>query len=316
MLRSQTSPGTLELYEILPMHSTEQHSANPARRLARFFGRVMSGFRRNQGMLLSGAVAYYTLLSIVPLAALLLIGLSHVVDQAALLGTVRAELELIVPAEADELTRQIESFLRHRHVVGWIGILVLLFFSTMAFTVLENAMSVIFFHRVRIQRRHFMVSALIPFLFIFLLGLGVLLVTLITGALQALDAGHVEIFGSLWDLQGTTRFGLYLLGVFGIIVMLTSLYLVMPVGRIAVHHALIGGTVAGLLWEITRHILVWYFSTLSLINVVYGSLASAVVALLSIEIAAMIFLFGAQVIAEFERHSLDAQGDGWQEFHT
>ncbi len=267
-------------------------------------------------MLLSGAVAYYTLLSIVPLAALLLIGLSHVVDQAALLGTVRAELELIVPAEADELTRQIESFLRHRHVVGWIGILVLLFFSTMAFTVLENAMSVIFFHRVRIQRRHFMVSALIPFLFIFLLGLGVLLVTLITGALQALDAGHVEIFGSLWDLQGTTRFGLYLLGVFGIIVMLTSLYLVMPVGRIAVHHALIGGTVAGLLWEITRHILVWYFSTLSLINVVYGSLASAVVALLSIEIAAMIFLFGAQVIAEFERHSLDAQGDGWQEFHT
>lgn len=298
------------------MHPTEQHSANLVHRFGRFSRRVLSGFRRNQGMLLSGAVAYYTLLSIVPLAALLLIGLSHFVDEAALLATVRVELELIVPAEADELTQQIAAFLQHRHVVGWIGILVLLFFSTMAFTVLENAMSVIFFHRVRIQRRHFMVSALIPFLFIFLLGLGVLLVTLISGALQAMDTRNVEIFGSLWDLQGTTRFGLYLLGVFGIVMMLTSLYLIMPVGRIAVNHALMGGVVAGLLWEITRHILVWYFSTLSLINVVYGSLASAVVALLSIEIAAMIFLFGAQVIAEFERHTLDAQGGGWQEFHT
>ena len=298
------------------MQSTEHHPGNLMLRFGRFSKRVLSGFRRNQGMLLSGAVAYYTLLSIVPLAALLLIGLSHFLDEAALLATVRVELELIVPAEADELTQQIAAFLQHRHVVGWIGILVLLFFSTMAFTVLENAMSVIFFHRVRIQRRHFMVSALIPFLFIFLLGLGVLLVTLISGALQALDTRHVEIFGSLWDLQGTTRFSLYLLGVFGIIMMLTSLYLIMPVGRIAVHHALMGGVVAGLLWEITRHVLVWYFSTLSLINVVYGSLASAVVALLSIEIAAMIFLFGAQVIAEFERHTLDAQGDGFQEFHT
>jgi uncharacterized BrkB/YihY/UPF0761 family membrane protein len=35
--------------------------------------------------------------------------------------------------------------------------------------------------------------------------------------------------------------------------------------------------------------------------VIYGSLATAVVALLSIEIAVIILLLGAQVIAEFER---------------
>ena len=37
---------------------------------------------------------------------------------------------------------------------------------------------------------------------------------------------------------------------------------------------------------------------------IYGSLATAVVALLSIEIAVIILLLGAQVIAEFE-HSVD-----------
>ena len=86
----------------------------------------------------------------------------------------------------------------------------------------------------------------------------------------------------------------------GLILMLTALYVIMPVGRTAFRHALVGGTVAAVLWEVTRHVLVWYFSNLSLVNVVYGSLATSVVALLSFEVAAIILLFGAQVIAEFE----------------
>jgi uncharacterized BrkB/YihY/UPF0761 family membrane protein len=52
-------------------------------------------------------------------------------------------------------------------------------------------------------------------------------------------------------------------------------------------------------------VLVWYYSTLSLVNAIYGSLATAVVALLSIEVAVIILLLGAQVIAEFERSNLD-----------
>jgi uncharacterized BrkB/YihY/UPF0761 family membrane protein len=75
----------------------------------------------------------------------------------------------------------------------------------------------------------------------------------------------------------------------------------MPVGRIKLAHALVGGVTAALLWEITRHILVWYLRTLSQVNVVYGSLTTAIVVLLSLELAATLLLFGAQVIAEYER---------------
>lgn len=99
--------------------------------------------------------------------------------------------------------------------------------------------------------------------------------------------------------------------------MLTSLYLVMPVGHITVRHALLGGTTAAILWEITRHVLVWYFAKLSLVNLIYGSFATAVVILLSIEIASIILLLGAQVIAEFERATeelaeLAEQADSWE----
>ena len=75
----------------------------------------------------------------------------------------------------------------------------------------------------------------------------------------------------------------------------------MPVGRLSIRHALIGGVTAGLLWEITRHALVWYYGTISQIQVVYGSLTTAIAVLLSVEIAAIVLLLGAQVIAEYER---------------
>jgi YihY family inner membrane protein len=261
----------------------------------------MRGFQRNQGLLLSGAVAYYGLLSIVPLLTLLLVGLSHFIPEASLLASVRTHLNFILPVSADALTNQIGFFLQYRSVIGWIGTVVLIFFATLAFTVLENAMSVIFFHRVNIHRRHFLVSALIPFAFIALLGLGVVVVTLVSGALQGLDREQVTLFGYTWVLDGASGVVLYLLGVLGLILLMTSLYFVMPVGHIAFRHALIGGLTATVLWEIVRHILVWYFTSLSLVNLVYGSLATAIVFLLSFEFAALILLFGAQVIAEFER---------------
>ena len=48
----------------------------------RFAWRTLKAFRANQGLLLAGAVAYYALLSIVPLLILTVIALSHLIDQA------------------------------------------------------------------------------------------------------------------------------------------------------------------------------------------------------------------------------------------
>jgi YihY family inner membrane protein len=167
--------------------------------------------------------------------------------------------------------------------------------------VLENAMSVIFLHRVAVRRRHFIVSALLPYGYILTLGVGLLLVTLVAGGLQAMGDEQIQLFGRTWSLSGFSGLLLYLLGFVGEVFVLTSVYLVMPVGRLALRHALVGAVTAAVLWELTRHVLVWYFSTLSQVSVVYGSLTTAIVVLLSLEIAATLLLFGAQVISEYER---------------
>ena len=270
-------------------------------RLLSFLLRVLRGFKRNQGILLSGAVAYYTLLSIVPLSILALIVLSHVIEEVQLIYTLSTYLEMIIPGYAATLTEQVRVFLEHRKVVGIIGFMVMLFFSSVAFTVLEKAMSVIFFHRVIIKRRNFLMSAIIPYVYILVLGLGILLVSFIAGAIETLETRQLIIFGWSLSLEGTSGVALYILGIIGEVLMLTSLYLVMPVVRVTFRHALIGGTASTVLWEITRRVLVWYYSVISMVNLIYGSFATAVVALLSTEAVALILLLGAQVIAELEQ---------------
>jgi membrane protein len=262
---------------------------------------VLKAFRKNQGLLLAGAVAYYALLSVVPLLILTVIALSHVIDRAELLSTLGRYLEWVIPGQSGAIIGELRNFLDHREVVGWLLLGTMLFFSSLAFTVLENAMAIIFLHRFAIRKRRYLVSAVLPYAYILCLGFGVLIVTLVAGSLQAIGQESLDFLGREWSLKGVSGVLLYLLGLAGEIFVLTSVYMVMPVGRLSWQHALIGGATAALLWEITRHVLVWYFGTLSQVNVVYGSLTTAIVVLFSLEIGASLLLLGAQVISEYER---------------
>ena len=268
---------------------------------ATFAIRTLRAFRANQGLLLAGAVAYYALLSIVPLLILMVIALSHVIDQAELLHALGRYLEWLIPGQSQSIVAELTTFLHHRDVIGWVLLASMLFFSSLAFTVLENAMSVIFFHRVAVRRRHFLVSALLPYCYILFLGIGVFLVTLVSGSLQVIGQENIDFLGHRWSLGRLSGALLYLLGFGGEIFVLTSIYLVMPVGRLSLRHALIGAISAAVLWEMSRHVLVWYFATLSQVSVVYGSLTTAIAVLLSLDIAATLLLLGAQVISEYEQ---------------
>src|SRR6476620_1677509 len=81
---------------------------------------VLKQFKKNQGLLLAGAVAYYALLSIVPLVILLVIALSHFVDQGLLLSTLGRYMEWLVPGQSKAIIGELRGFLDSRDVVGWL----------------------------------------------------------------------------------------------------------------------------------------------------------------------------------------------------
>jgi membrane protein len=176
----------------------------------------------------------------------------------------------------------------------------MLFFSSLAFSVLEKAMAVIFAHRVVLEKRHFLISAVLPYCFVVLLGVALLAVTIASIALEAMALENLNLLGREWSLRGLAGDLLYLVGLSAEVGILTAIYLILPVGRVPLRHALFGGCTATLIWEVIRQILVWFFTTLSKASLVYGPLATAVVAMFSMEIAATLLLLGAQVIAEYE----------------
>ena len=267
----------------------------------RFALLVLKAFRANQGLLLAGAVAYYTLLSIVPLMVLMVIALSHVIDQGELLATLRRALEYMVPGQGSNLVQGLAGILKHSDVIGWLLFVMMIFFSSLAFGVLENAFSVIFLHRVEVKKRALVFSLLMPFGYIAFISIAFFFATLAFAQLVAMGEERLVLLGHAWSLGGFSRLLLYLAGVLGEIVILSSIYYFMPVGRMSMSHAAIGGVTAGVLWEFIRHGLAWYFATISKVEVVYGPLTTAIVVLLSLEIAAALLLLGAQVIAEYAR---------------
>lgn len=276
------------------------HAAQILKHPGAFLLKAARSFLANNGLLLAGAVAYYALLSLVPLLILMIVALSHFIDQRELLQTAGHYLEWLVPSQSKAVVHELSNFLENRSVIGWALLGTMLFFSSLAFSVLNQAISVIFYHRFARRRRHFLISALLPYTAILLLGLGLLLLTFLAHGVELLGERNLVLGARHWSLEGVSGLLLYLLGLFSEILMFTLIYWFMPVGRLSLRHALIGGVTAALLWEGVRRLLLWYFAHLSQASIVYGALTTAVVVTLSFELAATLLLFGAQVIAQYE----------------
>ena len=163
----------------------------------------------------------------------------------------------------------------------------------------------IFLHRVRERKRSYAVSLLLPFGYILFIGALLFAGSYVLVELMAIGKSSIVIEGYSWQLDGFSKLALYAAGVAGEVLLISSIYYFMPVGRLSVSHALIGGATATALWELIRYALTWYLGTLSQVSVVYGSLATAIIVLLALEVIATLLLLGAQVIAEYERYGED-----------
>jgi YihY family inner membrane protein len=121
----------------------------------------------------------------------------------------------------------------------------------------------------------------------------------------------IELRGGIWSrVPGVEKLLhhypgtlIYLTGVLVLVLLFTLLYKIMPVARVRFHRALAGGLTAAVLWEITRYSLVAYYTHISIVNVVFGSIATIIIVLITMEIVALIVLLGAQVIAELQRNA-------------
>ncbi|MEO5715225.1 MAG: YihY/virulence factor BrkB family protein [Luteolibacter sp.] len=273
-------------------------------KIVRFSSRVLRDFfLRNHGLLLTAAVAQNMMLSLIPLCAVLMVVFSHFFEQQLLLESLTSEVSFIAPGFAATLTEVLLAFLRTREIVGWVGLLTLLFFSSMAFRVLEDAFAIIFQKPLPTLKRKFWVSALMPYLFILIVAGGLIVVTTVNALVDAENLKSWNFLGIDLVLHRYIGTIIYLIGLLGLVLLFTMFYVIMPVAKISFSRALAGGFTATVLWEIVRHVLVYYYTSVSMVNVVYGSMATIIIVLLTLEAIALILLLGAQVIADLQRNA-------------
>ena len=268
----------------------------------KFALRVLTHFSRNKCFLLAGGVAYNMILSIIPLLAVFLAAASQVIEQEEALAIIMTVLEHSVPNYSSAIEQDILSFLEHPELLGGFGLLVVLFFSSLAFRMLQDAMEVVLERpRLRKKQRSSWLSAFLPYIFTGVIVSVLVATTFVVGALGMLRG--VEIFGiSLGELPTLT---LYIGAFVGEVFLFAAIYWIMPVSLVTYKRALVGGLIAASLWELVRRVVVWWFTSISLVSVVYGSLTTVIVLIRVLEIAAVILLLGAQVIAELQ-HSEEA----------
>ena len=281
-------------------------------KIVRFAGRVLRDFfLRNHGLLLTAAVAHNMMLSLIPLSAVLLVVFSHFFDETVLLTTITTEASLIAPGFAPTLTEVLVGFLVSRKLIGWLGLGSLLLFSSLAFRVLEDSIAIIFHRPLQPLKRKFWVSALMPYLFIVIVTVGLGGITVVNAFIDAQDQRNFAFVRFDTLLHTHLNKLIYGTGLIGLVLLFTLFYKIMPVTRISFRRALAGGLTATILWELVRHLLVSYYAKVSIVNVLYGSMATIIIVLLIMEAVALILLLGAQVIADLQR-SADA-GIPWHE---
>ena len=101
-----------------------------------------------------------------PLLILSVIALSNFIGHEELLYTLGRYLEWLVPSQSKALMQETSNFLDNRTVIGWALFVTMLFFSSLGFAVLNKAMAIFFIHPTTQKKHHFLVSALLPYLYI------------------------------------------------------------------------------------------------------------------------------------------------------
>ena len=213
-------------------------------RLGSFLLRVLSHLSKNHALLLAGGIAYNLLLSIVPLLTVLLVGLTHVLDRQQLLDIVRGQLVLLIPTQAQTITDQVAALIDNADVIGGIGILVLLFFSSWAFKILEGALAIIFARSKSRRNRGFWMSALLPYIWIVVIGAGLFALTATVGLLETLSETDLHLFGMVLSLGAAPAMLLKVAGFITEVMLFTAVYRVLPITEVSFKRALAGGVAA------------------------------------------------------------------------
>jgi membrane protein len=256
-------------------------------------------FHEHNGPDRAAAVAYYTLLSLLPLL-IFAISLGTVVFGsfgAAYDAAVFMFRGVVVHLDPKSM-ESLRGFVEHAARFQWPSIFLLAWTARRCFSALFGALARVF----EVPERNFATGNLMAFAMVALAGLGMLL-TLALTAMRATFEGTflryalvvtpaAQIMPRLLDFVLTQVLPIALAGIFFFLV-----YRVVPSRAVSSRYALQGALIATVLWELAQTAFSYYVRNLVHFSGVYGALEGIIVLALWLELSVSIILYCGEIVA-------------------
>lgn len=247
------------------------------------------------GIDLAASLAFFTVLSLLPLVALMAMLLIAIGPADGVVDVLTEPLYYLFPASLDLINEAIGNLLGGSLTIGILATINLILGANGLFAATSRAINRVFGVRntraIQITIKSVGLITFLVVLFMFSIGL--------SGVIQALIRLSQE---SASITLGLSTLAIFILGAFATIlpaiftaVIFTIVYYRIPDAPVQLRDAIFGAIIAIILFEIGKHIFFWANNLNTYRANVYGPITSVVVLMLWAFVASLIFLYGAAI---------------------
>jgi membrane protein len=263
------------------------------KKILKNFGLLWQALRKfndDNGFFLSSGIAFNILINLIPFILLLLalVG-TYLYNDQQVLNHIRAYLRNVAPTLDPKIIGSLMDLIETRQIVGILGFVGLLWFSTWVFSSLRIALNIVF----RIEKGRGMLWGIgVDLLMILLAGTFLLVSMILSSMVTFLQGYHGQIPVAIgptiqWILK-------YLLPFFLTYCMFVLIYRIIPSKKIHSTSALQAALFSSLLWELAKHLFSWYIVHLAGHSIFYGSLSTLVIFVLWVYYSSTILVLGGE----------------------
>src|SRR3990170_8362151 len=261
---------------------------------------AINNYKRNSDVNQAAAIAFYAILYLIPFFLLTVLAASYFFGaHTDVQKDISESIKGIHPFFSEDIFTQLIQAEKNRHLLGVVGVISLIWFSTMIFGALEKALNIIFREKTlrNIIESKLLALAMIPFGWIVgVTGMG------ITYAVTAAEKQTLQVGSGLYYCYAFVSRNLlpYLLT----IAFIALVYRIIPKGKVTLWGALGGAFIFSTLMVAAKYIFTWYIGGSTRYNLIFGSMETVVLLVIWVFYVSIIFLFCAEIISSYERRDL------------
>ncbi|MBN2514413.1 MAG: YihY/virulence factor BrkB family protein [Deltaproteobacteria bacterium] len=264
---------------------------------------AIKDFQYNGCTNMAAAIAFYFILSAFPFFILTIIVSGLVFGSNP---NLHDELIKIIqtfhPYFTGNLLEHLSQIEQKMKVLGWLGIILLAWFSSLIFNSAQTSLGIIL--RSQIQRKY--VTSKLLIIVMILIGWTVLVVTIGITYLAAIFETNSSTIIKSWlvNRSGHHIIVRYLVPYLVIFMYFTFVYKIIPKTKISWGNAFSASLLFTTLAEISKNLFSWYIAHYSRYHIIFGSLENLMLFVIWVFYVALIFLFCAELISSYRKRDL------------